>query len=149
MYELKKECRLWVRTCFPAVLNMLLILLGCERYERERCKCVYVRDRDKCIWKRKMCVCVCVCVYIYIYIRDRYMRVWTFVRECVWERKKDILELVKNLIMCVREGERNSVWEEHVWFVGFYGISTFDINPFLCKLSVLFKTIQFSIKYRV
>ena len=36
-----------------------------------------------------------------------------------------------------------------VWFVGFYGISTFvgylTPNPFLCKLSVLFKTIQFSI----
>ncbi len=36
-----------------------------------------------------------------------------------------------------------------VWFVGFYGISTFvgylTTNPFLCKLSVLFKTIQFSI----
>ena len=35
-----------------------------------------------------------------------------------------------------------------VWFVGFYGISTFvgylTPNPFLCK-SVLFKTIQFSI----
>ena len=36
-----------------------------------------------------------------------------------------------------------------VWFVGFYGISTFvgclTPNPFLCKESVLFKTIQFSI----
>ena len=36
-----------------------------------------------------------------------------------------------------------------VWFVGFYGISTFigylTPNPFLCKWSVLFKTIQFSI----
>ena len=36
-----------------------------------------------------------------------------------------------------------------VWFVGFYGISTFvgylTPNLFLCKLSVLFKTIQFSI----
>ena len=36
-----------------------------------------------------------------------------------------------------------------VWFVGFYGISTFvgylTLNPFLCKLSVLFKTIQFNI----
>ena len=36
-----------------------------------------------------------------------------------------------------------------VWFGGFYGISTFVgylmPNPFLCKLSVLFKTIQFSI----
>ena len=35
------------------------------------------------------------------------------------------------------------------WFVGFYGISTFvgylTPNPFLCKFSVLFKTIQFSI----
>ena len=35
------------------------------------------------------------------------------------------------------------------WFVGFYGISTFvgylTPNPFLCKYSVLFKTIQFSI----
>ena len=35
-----------------------------------------------------------------------------------------------------------------VWFVGFYGISTFVgylmPNPFLYKLSVLFKTIQFS-----
>ena len=35
-----------------------------------------------------------------------------------------------------------------VWFVGFYGISTFVgylmPNPFLCK-SVLFQTIQFSI----
>ena len=35
-----------------------------------------------------------------------------------------------------------------VWFVGFYGISTFvgylTPNPFLCKLSVLFQTIQFS-----
>ena len=34
------------------------------------------------------------------------------------------------------------------WFVGFYGISTFvgDLtpNPFLCRLSVLFKKIQFS-----
>ena len=34
------------------------------------------------------------------------------------------------------------------WFVGFYGISTFvgylTPNPFLCKYSVLFKTIQFS-----
>ena len=34
------------------------------------------------------------------------------------------------------------------WLVGFYGISTFvDYlmpNPFLCKKSVLFKTIQFS-----
>ena len=36
-----------------------------------------------------------------------------------------------------------------VWFVGFYDISTFVgylmPNPFLCKYSVLFKTIQFSI----
>ena len=36
-----------------------------------------------------------------------------------------------------------------VWFGRFYGISTFVgylmSNPFLCKLSVLFKTIQFSI----
>ena len=36
-----------------------------------------------------------------------------------------------------------------VWFVGFNGISTFigylTPNPFLCKKSVLFKTIQFSI----
>ena len=36
-----------------------------------------------------------------------------------------------------------------VWFVGFYGISTFVAyltpNPFLCKQSVLLKTIQFSI----
>ena len=36
-----------------------------------------------------------------------------------------------------------------VWFGGFYGISTFVgylmPNPFLCKLSLLFKTIQFSI----
>ena len=36
-----------------------------------------------------------------------------------------------------------------VWFIGFYGISTFigylTANPFLCKSSVLFKTIQFSI----
>ena len=36
-----------------------------------------------------------------------------------------------------------------VWFVGFYGISNFvgylTPNPFLCKSSVLFKTIQFSI----
>ena len=35
------------------------------------------------------------------------------------------------------------------WFVWFYGISTFvgylTPNPFLCKLSVLFQTIQFSI----
>ena len=35
-----------------------------------------------------------------------------------------------------------------VWFVGFYGISTFvgylTPNPFLCK-SVLFKTVQLSI----
>ena len=35
------------------------------------------------------------------------------------------------------------------WFGGFYGISTFvgylKPNPFLCKKSVLFKTIQFSI----
>ena len=35
------------------------------------------------------------------------------------------------------------------WFVGFYGISTFvgylTPNPFLCKLSVLLKTVQFSI----
>ena len=35
-----------------------------------------------------------------------------------------------------------------VWFVEFYGISTFvgylTLNPFLCK-TVLFKTIQFSI----
>ena len=34
------------------------------------------------------------------------------------------------------------------WLVGFYGISTFVgylmANPFLCKLSVLFKTIQFN-----
>ena len=38
------------------------------------------------------------------------------------------------------------VWFGLVWFVGFYGISTFVgylmPNPFLCK-SVLFKTIQF------
>ena len=36
-----------------------------------------------------------------------------------------------------------------VWFVGFYGISTFvgyfTPNPFLCKQSVLLKTVQFSI----
>ena len=36
-----------------------------------------------------------------------------------------------------------------VWFGGFYGISTFvgylTPNPFLCKQSVLFKTIQFII----
>ena len=36
-----------------------------------------------------------------------------------------------------------------VWFVGFHGISNFvgylTPNTFLCKLSVLFKTIQFSI----
>ena len=36
-----------------------------------------------------------------------------------------------------------------VWFVGFYGISTFvgylTPNPFLYKQSVLFQTIQFSI----
>ena len=36
-----------------------------------------------------------------------------------------------------------------VWFVGFYGISTFvgyfTPNPFLCKKSVLLKTIQISI----
>ena len=36
-----------------------------------------------------------------------------------------------------------------VWFVWFYGISTFvgylTPNPFLCKLSVLLKTVQFSI----
>ena len=35
------------------------------------------------------------------------------------------------------------------WLVGFYGKSTFvgylTPNPFLCKLSVLFQTIQFSI----
>ena len=35
------------------------------------------------------------------------------------------------------------------WFVGFYGISTFVgylmPNPFLCKESVLMKTVQFSI----
>ena len=35
------------------------------------------------------------------------------------------------------------------WFVGFYGLSTFvgylTPNPFLCKYSVLFQTIQFSI----
>ena len=34
------------------------------------------------------------------------------------------------------------------WLVEFYGISTFvdylTLNPFLCKLSVLFQTIQFS-----
>ena len=34
------------------------------------------------------------------------------------------------------------------WLVGFYGISTFvdylTPNPFLCKLKVLIKTIQFS-----
>ena len=36
-----------------------------------------------------------------------------------------------------------------VWFVWFYGISTFvgylTPNPFLCKLSVLLKTFKFSI----
>ena len=36
-----------------------------------------------------------------------------------------------------------------IWFVGFYGVSTFvgylTPNRFLCKYSVLFKTIQFSI----
>ena len=36
-----------------------------------------------------------------------------------------------------------------VWYLGFYSISKFvgylTPNPFLCKLSVLFKTIQFSI----
>ena len=35
-----------------------------------------------------------------------------------------------------------------VWLFGFYGISTFvgylTPNPFLCKLSILFQTIQFS-----
>ena len=34
------------------------------------------------------------------------------------------------------------------WFIGFYGISTFvgylTPNPFLCKYSALFKTIQFN-----
>ena len=41
------------------------------------------------------------------------------------------------------------VWFGLVWVVGFYGVSTFVgylmPNPFLCKWSVLFKTIQFSI----
>ena len=41
------------------------------------------------------------------------------------------------------------VWFGLVWLVGFYGISTFEgyltPNPFLCKYSFLFKTIQFSI----
>ena len=36
-----------------------------------------------------------------------------------------------------------------VWFVGFYGISALVSylmpNPFLCKYSILFQTIQFSI----
>ena len=40
-------------------------------------------------------------------------------------------------------------WFGLVWFVGFYGISTFvgylTPNLFLCKQSVLFQTIQFSI----
>ena len=40
-------------------------------------------------------------------------------------------------------------WFGLVWFVGFYGISTLlgylTPNPFLCKYSILFQTIQFSI----
>ena len=55
--------------------------------------------------------------------------------------------LVSGIIVFI---EKNGIGDQGlVWFVGFYGISTFVgylmPNPFLCELSVLFKTIQLSI----
>ena len=53
-----------------------------------------------------------------------------------------------------RSGERGSEISVFglVWLVWFYGISTFvgylTPNPFLCKWSVLLKTVQFSISTR-
>ena len=59
----------------------------------------------------------------------------------IWYKAR-VIELLVNL---------NSLYKQIIldgWLVGFYGISTFvDYlmpNPFLCKLSVLFQTIQFS-----
>ena len=76
-------------------------------------------------------------IYIYIYIynykeRDIYRAsVCIYVRVCL-ERERD------------RERDEDKV----IWFVGFYGISTFIgylmPNPFLYKSSVIFQTIQFN-----
>ena len=87
-------------------------------------------------WVSQCDTIMSICIYIYIYI---VMYAWISVRVRGWVAKERILSTAS------LKRRRFSL----VWFVGFYGISTpvgyLTPNPFLCKWSVLLKTIQFSI----
>ena len=87
--------------------------------------------------KKSSCVLIIACIYCYDYEHST-----TWYPGDFW-------------VACYSSSQMASVYSVYstisgsVWFVGFYGISTFvgylTPNSFLCKYSVLFKTIQFSI----
>ena len=80
---------------------------------------------------------VCVCVCVHKYTKNILKPIYSHIHTHIQVHTHTYVYIIWTLIYV--DG----------WFDGFYGISIFvgylTPNPFLCKYSVLFKTIQFSI----
>ena len=92
--------------------------------------CVLAYYRFVCL---HMCVCyrVHIYIYIYIYIYIRFVSIYVEHPFC--------------------SNEQTSVWKKMVWFVGFYGISTFVFSNLASCVSIntlLFTNHIFSCKFQ-